>query len=57
MRCETPERLSMRLSMRASKAMRSITSEMKSGTRTGSPPRFAHASCCVIAMPSSTLSG
>jgi hypothetical protein len=57
MRCETPERLSIRLSVRASKAMRSIISAMKSGTRTGSAPRSRHASCSVIAMPSSTVLG
>ena len=47
----------MRLSVRASNAMRSITSLMKSGTRTGFPSRAVHASCCVISIPSSTDSG
>ena len=57
MRCDTPDRRSMRLSVRASKAMRSTVSAMKSGTRTGSAPRFVHASCAVIDIPSSTVSG
>ncbi len=56
-RCETPERLSTRLSVRASNAMRSTSSAMKSGTRTGSPPRVVHASWRVMATPRSTLAG
>jgi hypothetical protein len=56
-RCETPDRRSMRRSARASNAMRSITSATMPGTRTGAASRSAHASCCVIAIPSSTVSG
>ena len=41
MRCDTPERLSMRRSLRASNAMRSITSAMKSGMRTGAAVALA----------------
>ena len=57
MRCETPDRLSIRRSVRASKAMRSMTSAMKSGTRMGRCARSAHASCRVISIPRSTVSG
>ena len=61
MRCETPERLSTRLSVRASNATRSITSCTRAGTRTGrdAPPsaRAVHASCRVMLIPSSTSSG
>ena len=56
-RCDTPLRRSTRLSSRASKAMRSISSSMNSGTRIGRPSRSTHASCFVIAVPSSTVSG
>ncbi len=41
MRCDTPQRLSIRLSERASNAMRSIISAMNAGTRTGSAPRWS----------------
>ena len=51
MRCDTPDRLSMRRSLRASNAMRSITSAMKSGTRTARLSRSVHASCRVMSMP------
>ena len=57
MRCDTPDRRSMRLSVRASNAMRSTTSAMKSGTRTVFASRVVHDSCAVMAMPSSTVSG
>jgi hypothetical protein len=57
MRCETPDRLSMRRSFRASNATRSITSAMKSGMRTGRSPRTVQASCRVISIPRSTASG
>ena len=53
----TPERLSTRLSSRASKAIRSITSSTKSGMSSGVPPRPVHASCAVISMPSCTVRG
>ena len=60
MRCDTPERRSTRLSVRASKATRSTSSLSSGGTRTGGEPpawRAVHASCRVIAIPSSTSSG
>ena len=56
-RCETPLRLSTRLSVRASNAIRSISSAMKSGTRSARPVRASHASCMEIVAPSSTVSG
>jgi hypothetical protein len=57
-RWDTPLRRSTRLSSRASNAIRSMTSAMKSGITTGrSSPRSIHASCAVIAMPSSTVRG
>jgi hypothetical protein len=62
MRCDTPERLSMRLSLRASNATRSTTSahDLGHAHRLARPPpsvRAVHASCCVMLIPSSTLSG
>ena len=57
-RCDTPLRRSTRLSSRASNAIRSINSAMKSGTRTDLAPfRSTHASCWVMAVPNSTVSG
>jgi len=54
-RCETPERRSTRLSSRASKATRSISSATKSGSLSGRPLRSSQASWRVIAAPSSTV--
>ena len=54
-RCDTPERRSTRLSSRASKATRSISSATKSGSLSGRPLRSSQASWRVIAVPSSTV--
>ena len=53
----TPLRRSTRLSCRASKATRSMTSRTKSGRSTGLAPRSIHASWRVMSMPSSTVRG
>src|SRR2546422_970372 len=52
-RWDTPLRRSTRLSSRASNAMRSISSSMKSGSFSGRPLRSSHDSWRVIAPPSS----
>jgi hypothetical protein len=58
MRWLTPERLSIFLSARARNAISSTTSRIYFGTTTLRPPsRINHASCPVIAIPSSAVAG
>jgi hypothetical protein len=62
MRCDTPERLSTRLSVRASKAhaLDHLAHELGArapGARVAASLRCVHASCCVIAHPELDLLG
>ena len=58
MRCDTPERLSMRLSIARLErdALDHFGDEIGNAHRQSRRARV-HASCCVIAIPSSTVSG